>query len=216
MTDKKSLLVSMANKYEMEPKAFADTLKATVMPGKVSNEQFAGFLMVAKEYNLNPLTKEIYAFPSKGGIQPIVSIDGWMKMMNSHPQFDGLEFTDHINDGALGAITAKVYRKDREHPVEVTEYMSECRRKSATWDQWPARMLRHKAAIQAARYAFGFSGIYEPDEAERIQEAKDITPQESGIEAVKRKLAIDVEPEEEYIPGADEGLETEEEEEKAA
>ncbi len=215
MTNKKSLLVSMASRYEMEPRAFADTLKATVMPGKVSNEQFAGFLMVAKEYNLNPLTKEIYAFPSKKGIQPIVSIDGWMKMMNSHPQFDGLAFTDHIHDGALGAITAKVYRKDREHPVEVTEYMAECRRKSPTWDQWPARMLRHKAAIQAARYAFGFSGIYEPDEAERIQEAKDVTPRDSGIEAVKRKLAIDVEEEEEYIPGADEGLETEEKEQAA-
>jgi hypothetical protein len=76
-------------------------------------------------------------------------------------------------------------------------------------------MLRHKAAIQAARYGFGFSGIYEPDEAERIQEAKDVTPRDSGIEAVKRKLAIDVEEEEEYIPGADEGLETEEEEQAA-
>lgn len=29
-------------------------------------------------------------------------------------------------------------------------------------------MLRHKATIQAARYAFGFSGIVDPDEAERI------------------------------------------------
>jgi hypothetical protein len=29
-------------------------------------------------------------------------------------------------------------------------------------------MLRHKAAIQAARYAFSFAGIMEPDEAERM------------------------------------------------
>jgi hypothetical protein len=29
-------------------------------------------------------------------------------------------------------------------------------------------MLRHKALIQCARYAFGFSGIIEQDEAERI------------------------------------------------
>ena len=44
-------------------------------------------------------------------------------------------------------------------------------------------MLRHKAMIQCARLAFGFGGIYDQDEAERIVEAplsqpeKDITPE---------------------------------------
>jgi len=76
MTNKKSLLVSMASRYEMEPKAFADTLKATVMPGKVSNEQFAGFLMVAKEYNLNPLTKESTHFPLKKGYSRLFQLTG--------------------------------------------------------------------------------------------------------------------------------------------
>jgi hypothetical protein len=43
-------------------------------------------------------------------------------------------------------------------------------------------MLRHKAAIQAARYAFGFAGIMEPDEAERIGDAR-IVPDEHFIPA---------------------------------
>ena len=30
-------------------------------------------------------------------------------------------------------------------------------------------MLRHKAAIQSIRYAFGFSGIVDPDEADRMR-----------------------------------------------
>ena len=37
-------------------------------------------------------------------------------------------------------------------------------------------MLRHKALIQAARYAFGFSGVMDEDEAGRIAAMKDITP----------------------------------------
>ena len=37
-------------------------------------------------------------------------------------------------------------------------------------------MLRHKAMIQAARYAFGFSGIYDEDEGAKIAEMKDVTP----------------------------------------
>ena len=35
-------------------------------------------------------------------------------------------------------------------------------------------MLRHKAMIQCARLAFGFAGIYDQDEAERIAEAAPI------------------------------------------
>ncbi len=44
-------------------------------------------------------------------------------------------------------------------------------------------MLRHKATIQAARYAFGLSGIYDPDEGERIQASDpvNITPKELPI-----------------------------------
>lgn len=174
---KKSVLLDMASRYGMEPAAFEATLRATVMPSsqEVSREQFAAFLLVAKEYRLNPLTKEIYAFPGKGGsIMPIVSIDGWMRMINNHPEFDGMEFVDNFSEGGLlESITCKMYRKDRTHPVSVTEYMVECNRPTDTWKKWPARMLRHKTAIQAARYAFGFSGIYDEDEAGRMI---DVTP----------------------------------------
>lgn len=161
----------MATRYGMEPGAFEATLRATVVPKDCSREQFAAFLLVAKEYGLNPITREIFAFPSRGGgIQPIVSIDGWLNIMNSHPQMDGLEFDDHFDGSKLVAVTARIWRKDRAKPTTVTEYMDECKRNTDTWKQWPARMLRHKAAIQCARYAFGFAGIMDPDEYERWQE----------------------------------------------
>lgn len=172
---KRSLVDSMASRYDMEPAAFVSAIKATVIKGDCSNEQFAAFLMVAKEYKLNPLTKEIYAFPDRGGIQPIVSIDGWMNLINSHPQFDGMEFQDSTGeDGKLYSVECRIYRKDRARPVSVIEYMSECFRQTDPWKKWPNRMLRHKAAIQAARYAFGFSGIMEPDEYDRM---KDVSSQ---------------------------------------
>jgi phage recombination protein Bet len=169
-----SVIGTLATHYGMDKAAFVQTMKATIMPnGSVSNEQIAAFCLVAKEHKLNPFTKEIFAFPGKGGgIQPVVSVDGWMKLVNSHPQFDGMEFKDTLNDKAeIVAVTCRIFRKDRAHPVEVTEYMAECRRNTDTWRQWPARMLRHKATIQAARYAFGFAGIMEPDEVERMHDA---------------------------------------------
>lgn len=170
--EKKSILVDMANRYGMEAAMFARTLRATVVPTDVSDEQFAAFLMVARQYGLNPITKEVFAFPTRsGGIQPIVSVDGWANLINSHPAMDGMEFADTVNDkGELVSVTCRIYRKDRSRPVEATEYMAECRRNTDTWRQWPRRMLRHKAMIQAARYAFGFAGIIEPDEWERSPE----------------------------------------------
>lgn len=163
----------LARHFDMDKAHFLQVMKATVMKGaNVSNEDVAAFCLVAKEHGLNPFTKEIFAFPTGGAIQPIVSVDGWMKLINGHKDFDGMDFIDVRDGDKLVSITCRMYRKGRSHPVEVTEYMSECARPSPTWKQWPARMLRHKAAIQAARYAFGFAGIMEPDEAERILDAK--------------------------------------------
>ena len=62
-------------------------------------------------------------------------------------------------------MTARIHVKTRSHPVEVTEYLSECALPTQPWKSHPRRMLRHKALIQAARLAFGFSGISDEEEA---------------------------------------------------
>lgn len=171
--ENRNVLTSLSRKYGMEPAEFQETVLATCSPKgrnaqRLTKPEFYMLLMAAEKYSLNPLMKEIYAFPAKGGgIQIIVGVDGWMNLINSHQNFDGMHFEDHREGGKVIAITCRMYRKDRNHPIEVTEYMSECRRGTDVWSQWPIRMLRHKAAIQAARYAFGFSNIMEPDEAER-------------------------------------------------
>lgn len=168
-------LTIMASRLKVSEQELQSIVINTVMPNggkQVTNDQFVSFTAVANEYKLNPLVKEIYAFPAKGGgIQPIVSIDGWLKIINSHPDFNGMTFTDHREGGRLISVTCRIYKKDIDHPVEVTEYMDECARNTDTWKNWPSRMLRHKATIQAGRYAFGISGIIDPDEAERFKDA---------------------------------------------
>jgi phage recombination protein Bet len=173
----KPLMVEMADKYGLQPAEFTATVRSTCGMGKASAEEFAAFIMVAKEYDLNPLLKEIYAFPAKGGgIVPIVSIDGWVNLINSHPACDGFEFEfEHSEDGDLVSCTCRMYRKDRGRPVSVTEYLAECVRSTDPW-KMKHRMLRHKAMIQAARYAFGFSGVYDEDEGSKIADMRDVTP----------------------------------------
>jgi len=131
---------------------------------EVTNAQMTALLVVANQYGLNPWTKEIYAFPDKrGGIVPVVGVDGWSRIINEHSQFDGMDFD--IGDGEA---TCTIHRKDRSHPTRVTEYLSECSRGTDPWRSHPKRMLRHKAMIQCARLAFGFVGIHDLDEAQRI------------------------------------------------
>ncbi len=176
-----SLVSKIANKYGVDPDKMMVTLKATAFRGDVTNEQMMALLIVADQYNLNPWLKQIYAFPDKGGIVPVVSVDGWARIINEHPQMDGVDF--EITDSEC---TCTIHRKDRAHPTRLTEYMSEVNRGTQPWKSHPKRMLRHKALIQCARIAFGFAGIHDEDEAERIVEASRSNPDQEAAEAAER------------------------------
>lgn len=142
-------------------------LKSTAFKGQVTDAQMAALMVVANQYQLNPFTRELFAFPDKNnGIVPVVGVDGWSRIINSHPQFDGMEFEQDAE-----SCTCVIYRKDRGRPIKVTEWMSECKRGTGPWQSHPRRMLRHKSMIQCARLAFGYGGIYDQDEAERIVDA---------------------------------------------
>jgi phage recombination protein Bet len=174
-TPKTSALAVMASRFSVDPAKLLETLKNTAFKG-ASNDEMMALVIVSNEYGLNPLTKEIYAFPAKGGgIVPVVSIDGWLNIMNNHPQFDGIDY-EWLHEGEkLIACTSIIHRKDRTHPTRVTEYLSECRRSTDPW-KMEHRMLRHKATIQGARVAFGFSGITDEDEARDTPPMRDVTP----------------------------------------
>ncbi|RNE89846.1 phage recombination protein Bet [Marichromatium sp. AB31] len=191
-----SLIAAMANRYQMDPEAFTKTIRATVMPSGATNEQMAAFLLVAHEHDLNPITKEIYAFPAKGGgVTPVVGIDGWINLAQRRPEFDGLEHEwEHGERGEVISCTCRIYRKDRSRPIVVTEFMDECRCGTAPWKSHPRRMLRHKATIQAIRYAFGFAGIRDEDDAEVIYaNATVVDPKPSNVTNLNARLAASVE-----------------------
>ena len=187
-----TLTKTLATKLDMgDGEGLIETLKATAFKGEVTDAQMTALLVVANQYGLNPWTKEIYAFPDKNnGIVPVVGVDGWSRIINSHPQFDGIEF--HHADklvtmpGGKPApewIECHIYRKDRSRPIVVREYLDEVYRApfkgkygdvTGPWQTHTKRFLRHKSMIQCARLAFGYGGIYDQDEAERIVEAQPV------------------------------------------
>lgn len=183
-----SQLSTVLGLHNVDPAELEQTLIQTAFKSstQITREQMGALLIVASQYKLNPWTKEIYAFPDKSkGIIPVVGVDGWSRIINSNPNLNGIEFV--FSDNMVRMNKAKVdcpewvdcliYRKDRDRPTVVREYLDEVYREpmgangfAGPWQSHPKRFLRHKALIQCARLAFGFVGIYDQDEAERIQE----------------------------------------------
>ena len=198
-----SLIARVADRFAVEPSRMLGTLKATAFrqtgnsAAEVTNEQMMALLIVADQFGLNPFTRELYAFPDKQrGIVPIVSVDGWIRIINQHPTYDGLDWRAsedwvHQDDDAKPCpawIECIIHRRGHEHPTVIREYLDECYRPAfvgksrdpgggtytvpGPWQSHTKRMLRHKALIQCARVAFGFAGIFDPDEGDRIIEGR--------------------------------------------
>lgn len=164
--------------------SFVKTLTQTAFDGIAAWTQadLERLLIAAETHQLNPLNREIFAIASTlEPLQPVllvVGVDGWSKILNAQPQFDGVQFleaSEHV-DNIPAWIECTIYRKDRTVPVAVKEYFQEVRGEHMAWLTHPRRMLRHKALTQCARLAFSLSGIYDSDEALRVLAAKSFAP----------------------------------------
>ena len=183
-----------------------DVIKGMIISSKnqhgaiATNAEMAVVSSVCAKYDLNPLVSECAAFVSGGKLSVVVMIQGWYRIVNRQPDFDGVEFEDKLDsNGGIIATTCVMYLKNRSRPVRVTEYLSECRQeRSDVWKKYPFRMLRHKAYIQCAKMAFGISEVIDDDEASRIaanspreSREKDITTATKAIDwdAIKADMA---------------------------
>lgn len=202
-----SLVARMAGRFGVDSNKLLHTLKQTAFRQRqndpeASTEEMMALLIIADQYKLNPFTKELFAFFDKkrGGIVPVVSVDGWARIVNEHSQYDGVEFVyspevvQHKSRTCHVWIDCMIYRKDRSRPTVVREFFYEVVRNadfSTPWDTHPSRMHRHKTFIQCARLAFGFAGIYDEDEAQRIVEGTviDVPSQVQGSAGLKARLA---------------------------
>jgi len=170
-----SVLVSLAERWGVESEKLIPITKATIFKqdaGKVSDAELLAFLMVCSRFDLNPFLRQIHAFydTKRNAVVPIVGVDGWVDLVNRQKRFEGVEFKEHSdpNTGKLLAYTCRLHIEGMKVPLEVTERLTECFRDTDPWRRMPHRMLRHKSLIQAARYGFGFSGIYDEDEGKDI------------------------------------------------
>jgi len=117
-------------------------------------------LRLIAEYRLNPRADEIDLVQFEvGRWQVFITVNGWAKLINAHPAFCGIEFSEasELDQGVPIWMGCAIYRTDRVKPIVVKEYFSEMKTEHAAWQQMPRRMLRHRAMQQCARLAFGIT-----------------------------------------------------------
>jgi hypothetical protein len=154
-------------------------------------------LIVAERLGLDPLNNEIYAV--QGGDDPmsaailVVSVNGWARILNANPAFDGMYFLEspETQDSIPQWIECTIHRKDRKVPTSIREYLCEVKGEHGAWLTHPRRMLRHKAMVQCARICFGLVGVYDIDEAMRVQKANTQQGQNRSTRRIKTKATPD-------------------------
>jgi phage recombination protein Bet len=162
-----------------------------------SESDLERLLLVCEALGLSPTGRDVYAVQPEGrgaGALLAVSVDGWARIVNQHPQFDGMEFAESAeHEGGVPAwISCTIYRKDRRVALSIKEYLCETVRDTSAWHSHPRRMLRHKALVQCARLAFEFptsSGVYDTDEAERIAMAHEAQDASAAAQRNNRNAA---------------------------
>ena len=117
-------------------------------------------LHLIAEYRLNPRADELDLVQfEEGRWQVFITVNGWAKLINAHPAFCGIEFSEasELDQGVPLWMGCTIYRTDRVKPIVVKEYFSEMKTEHVAWQQMPRRMLRHRAMQQCARLAFGIT-----------------------------------------------------------
>jgi phage recombination protein Bet len=169
-----------------------ETIKRTVA-SEADTDELKMFLHVAKSYGLDPFNKEIFFWKVKGKPTIMTSRDGYLKIADRHPQYDGL-VSDVVrkNDGfkrksdgieheygtergdIVGAY-ALVYRKDRSYPVYVFAPFEEYRSDTKAWYQYPSAMILKVAESMALKRSFSVSGLVSREEmdVQQLEEDKE-------------------------------------------
>lgn len=165
-------------------------IKNNVAPN-ATDDELKMLVYLSKEYNLDPLKKEIYLIKYGGKSTIITSRDGYLKIANENPNFDGLESDmvylgdtlvkredgsihieygqDHLmfDKSKLTGAYCSVFRKDRAKATTVFVSLKDYYKKGAPiWEQYINAMILKVAEAMALKRAFSISGLVTREEIE--------------------------------------------------
>lgn len=152
-------------KLNLDDKKVIETIKRTVAVG-ADEVELSMFLEFCKAAGLNPFKREAWFIKAGGRAQIMTGLNGYLKIANKHPQFDGMEIEIIEGQGGVEKAICKVHRKDRKYPSTGIALMREYKKGTPIWSQMPSVMLGKVAKCIAIREAFPLEteGTYTEEE----------------------------------------------------
>lgn len=140
---------------------------------KLDDQQQTMFIRLAKEFNLNPFKREIYAIAYGNEFNIVTGYQMYLARADATGKLDGWEV---VCNGDEAKIT--IFRKDFSHPFTWSVRRSDFSKEGKTqrpnsWDKMPDFMLKKVAIGQGFRLAFPneLSGMpYLPEELGEAEE----------------------------------------------
>ena len=121
-------------------------------PPLTDQEMFVGISMIAR-YELDPIAKEVYVTRGKYGVFTIISIDGWIKVLDRTDHYDGFDVDIHrTDDGSIDWVETTIYSTKRSHPAKYRAFAEEYSEIAGVVAKTiPSHMLRIFSLRHAAR-----------------------------------------------------------------
>ncbi len=152
----------------------------------LSDEELTSGLALIARYELDPFAKEIYvARDKKGGLMTIIGVDGWIKILDRTPGYDGFTqeftFTDST-ETVMKSVTTTIYSKLRSHPVKYVAFMTEYKKQAGfVFATMPMHMLRIFSLRHAIRLFTPISCATTEQEARFMVAAEPESPSVSDL-----------------------------------
>ncbi len=153
-------------------------------PELTKQEMFNGMSLIAR-FDLDPISREVYVTRDKTGrLLTIVGIDGWIKILNRTPHYDGFDVELGWNEDETKLLWAetRIYSKERSHPVVYRGFMQEYMKMAGNVAQKaPWHMLRIFSLRHAARLFTPLGGnVVLQEEAEWMMREQNEAPDPEG------------------------------------
>lgn len=186
---------------------------------RLSESEFAAFLLVARKLGLDPVSREIIPQVREGSggrqVSFIISRDGYLKAAMRDPDYGGIQSMvvregDHFEvvpsegkvvhrfgakRGAILGAWAIAYHKKRPPVVVFVDFQeyAEANKNSPTWKQYPSAMIQKVAEVAALRRQFNLSGVVAAEEVGAEEAAP--SPATTVVEVVPPSLPQSIDPE---------------------
>jgi phage recombination protein Bet len=148
-----------------------------------TEDELKMFLHLSQTYGLDPFAKEIWFMKIKDKPTIMTSRDGYLKIANNSPDFEGIvsdvvyendafkKTTDGVdhqygikNRGNIVGAYALVYRRGIRFPVFVFSPFRDYNKGNEIWRSYPHAMILKVAESMALKRAFSLSGLVSREE----------------------------------------------------